>query len=401
MRVALLTDESLPNGTRIHAKMIHELASEFQEKGHKSVVITPGHLNQKSKLIIDEYEGVEIWRFKSGQTRGVSMLKRVTNEWLFSIRAWQAISEKVSNDSFDLCINYSPTIFFGPLARKLKQNGAFVYLVLRDMFPQWIIDQGIIRENSIASAFLKRYEKLNYEVSDCIGVMSKANLELFCRKYPHYTNVKILMNWSSTHPLKNQKKSLFREKHNLLDKIIFFYGGNLGKSNDMKNIMKLAKNLKDHNKAHFLIIGQGDELNLIKDLKESWNLKNVTILPSVEQNKFKRILTEIDVGLFTLSKKHTSHNFPGKLLGYMVESKPILGSVNPENDLMELINDSKSGYVFVNGEDDLLVKGATRLLNNSFEREEMGKNANSLLLNKFSVESAQKHIINEFNKNGK
>ena len=111
MRIALMSDESLPLGIGF-AKMIHELALEFNQNSHTSVVITPGSPNQSTALVIDFVEGVEYWRFKSGHTRGVGMLRRLINEFLLSFRAWHAIASQVETLPFDLCISYCPTIFF-------------------------------------------------------------------------------------------------------------------------------------------------------------------------------------------------------------------------------------------------------------------------------------------------
>ena len=159
--------------------------------------------------------------------------------------------------------------------------------------------------------------------------------------------------------------------------------------------MKLAKNLRNIKDAHFLIIGQGDEFNLIKDLKDSWGLENVTILPSIPQSEFSKVLASIDIGLFSLSYFHTAHNFPGKILGYMLESKPILGSVNPGNDLLETVNYSNSGLVFINGEDKLLVSAAKKLIFDKKYREACGRNAKNLLLNEFSVQTIAEKIISK------
>lgn len=398
MRLALLTDESLPKGRRAHAQMIHQLAAEFEKNGHKSVVITPGNPHQASTLVIDFVDGIEYWRFKSGYTRGVGNIRRLINEWLLSYRAWSAIADKVVNCRFDLCINYSPTIFFGPFTRKLKRQGTFVYLILRDMFPQWIIDIGLISERSPAALFLRYYEGLNYRMADCIGVMSHANLKVFNKAHPSFTNVKILMNWSSTSPFDLSKvKSDIRQKYKLSEKIVFFYGGSLTASNDMPNIMRLAKNLINYNHVHFLILGEGDQFDLINELAELWNLSNVTILPSVSQIDYKMILTQVDVGLFSLSKKYTDHNFPGKLLGYMVESIPILGSSNVGNDLIDLINDSNAGFVYINGDDNALANSAIKLIEDQAMRSDCGVNARALLEQYFSVGAAYEHILFESN----
>jgi glycosyltransferase involved in cell wall biosynthesis len=398
MRLALLTDESLPQGTRAHAQMIHQLAHEFEKNGHKSVVITPGNPHQTPTLIIDFVDGIEYWRFKSGYTRGVGNIRRLINEWLLSYKAWNAIADKVVNCRFDLCINYSPTIFFGPLTRKLKRQGTFVYLILRDMFPQGIIDVGLISERSPVAFFLRYYEGINYRMADCIGVMSHANVKVFNQTHPSFTNVKILMNWSSTETFPLAKvKSDIRKRYNISEKIVFFYGGNLTLSNDMPNIMRLAKNLIDYKNVHFLILGQGDQFVLINELAAIWNLDNVTILPSVSQIEYKMILTQVDVGLFSLSKNYTDHNFPGKLLGYMVASIPILGSSNVGNDVIDLVNDANAGFIHANGDDNALVNSAIKLIEDKAKRLDCGTNARVLLKQYFSVEAAYEHILVESN----
>ena len=396
MRIILLTDEYLPSSTRVHAKMMHELALVLKDKGHEPIVLTPGTPNQETKLVEELYDGIKVWYFKSNYIKGFGLIRRAINEWLIPYRAWSAIKIKVRESKFDLCINYSPTIFFGPLANRFKQKDTFVYLILRDFFPQWIIDSGLIKENSLAARFFRFYENLNYSSANCIGVQSKANLDLFQKMYPSLKNVQILRNWSAIKSLQTaDTNNDIRDKLGIEDKVIFFYGGNIGFAQDMKNIMKLAKNLRNIKDAHFLIIGQGDEFNLIKDLKDSWGLENVTILPSIPQSEFSKVLASIDIGLFSLSYFHTAHNFPGKILGYMLESKPILGSVNPGNDLLETVNYSNSGLVFINGEDKLLVSAAKKLIFDKKYREACGRNAKNLLLNEFSVQTIAEKIISK------
>ena len=191
---------------------------------------------------------------------------------------------------------------------------------------------------------------------------------------------------------------MLRQRLNLQDKVIFFYGSNIGHAQDMTNLMRLTKAMSRHPQAHFLYVGQGDEVELINKLAREWNLSNFTYLSSVNQNEFKLILTEIDVGLFSLSADHTSHNFPGKLLGYMVQNIPILGSVNQGNDLMELINTNRAGIIRVNCDDVGLYEAAESLLKDDSFRQRLGRQANELLHREFSVSTAAEVILKEFKK---
>tara|TARA_R110001592_G_scaffold45986_2_gene146674 strand:- start:2526 stop:3737 length:1212 start_codon:yes stop_codon:yes gene_type:complete len=399
MRVALLTDAYLPSSTLVHAKMLHELAKQLLSFGHEPYIITPGGSDQKIRLVEETLDGVVVWRFRSSPTRGVGKLKRAINESLLSVKAWHAIAVKVKENPFDLCINYSPSIFFGPLARKMRRYGAYVYLILRDMFPQWVIDQGMIKEGSIIARYFYFFENLNYQASDCIGVMSDANLRLFHSHHPGYSNVRVLMNWADTQPLDRVNVAdNWLMNWGIENKVVFFYGGNMGHAQDMANLLRLARDLRDQDEAHFLFVGQGDEVELIHKLKREWQLRNVTIQPSVSQDVYRELLTQVDVGLFSLSAKHTAHNFPGKLLGYMVESLPVLGSVNTGNDVVDLINNNKAGFVFINGDDQQFHSAARQLLDDVELRRKAGVLARDLLLRYFSVESAAESIIHEVDK---
>lgn len=401
MRIALLPDDYLPSSTLVHAKMFHELALQLKRLGHEPVIITPGLPDQHNKLMISTIDDIEVWRFRSGYTRGVGKIKRAINESFLSIKAWLAIKDVIKDNPFDLCINYSPTIFFGTLINLIKyQNkNCKSYLVLRDMFPQWIIDEGIISKYSPIAVYFRFFEKLNYRSSDAIGLMSIANVNYFNKLHPEFENIEVLHNWSELTVVPKLDEFVdIRVTYNLNDKVIFFYGGNIGHAQDMTNIMRLARSLLPYQESHILIVGQGDEFQLVQKLKHAWKLDNVTILPSVCQETYKQLLKQVDVGLFSLAKSHKAHNFPGKLLGYMRESLPILGSLNPGNDLVEFINDQRAGFAFYNGDDYSLSNAAIELLTSIESRTAMGANSYKVLTDFFSVETAANQILNSITK---
>ena len=123
-------------------------------------------------------------------------------------------------------------------------------------------------------------------------------------------------------------------------------------------------------------------------------LNNLNLLEPVSQNDFKEMLSEFDIGLFSLRKDHSTHNFPGKVLGYMVQSMPILGCVNPGNDLKIIVEEANAGYVSISEDEEVLKENALKLLNLE-TRQKLGSNANKLLKEKFSLEEAVNQIISK------
>jgi len=391
MKICLIVDDYMPNSIKVAAKMMHELAVEFYSNGHEVTVFTPDP-NIIKKFDILVLDNIKICRFKTGQIKNTGKVKRAINETLLSYNAWSTYKEFIKDNKHDLIVYYSPTIFFGPLVNKLKKEWrASSYLILRDIFPQWAIDNGIIKENSIISRYFKYFEMLNYKSADKIGLMSPKNLEWFNEKYDLNYKTEVLYNWASNTPT-IITENVFRKKYHLEDKVIYFYGGNIGHAQDMMNIVRLAISMSKHSEAHFVIVGAGDEVELIQKAIIQNKMNNLTLLPSVTQEEYKLILAEIDVGLFTLHYDHKTHNFPGKLLGYMCESKPILGSINPDNDLKKIIEDNNAGLIEINGEDEKLYNNAVKLLY-KVTRTKEGQNAKKLLENLFSIKSVVSKLL--------
>ncbi|ASV06225.1 glycosyltransferase WbuB [Leptospira interrogans serovar Canicola] len=392
MKICIMVDDYLPKSTKVAAKMMHELAVKLKEKGHEITVITPG-VDLKQNYKKDTLDGVSILQFSSGKIKNVSKIKRLINEFVLSRRAWKCLKNYFIQNHHDLIIYYSPSIFWGNLVFRLKNLWKSPsYLILRDFLPQWIIDNGMIREKSLIAYFLKYYEKLNYKTADQIGIQSPANIEWFSKKFPEFKNIELLYNWATDSPVLN-KNDFYRKRLNLEGKIVFFYGGNIGKAQDMMNIVRLAEKMKTYTDVIFLLVGAGDEVELVKASIQDLQLNNMILLDPVSQEEFKLMLAEFDIGLFTLHFGHKTHNFPGKILGYMVQEKPILGVVNPGNDLKNILEDSQSGLVTIAGDVEELYKNALVLLDDK-TRKQMGRNANLLLKSKFSVDNAAETVLN-------
>ncbi|MFZ2582228.1 MAG: glycosyltransferase family 4 protein [Citrobacter portucalensis] len=392
MRIALICDDYLPHSTRVSAKMMHELACELLCKGHEPVVICPD--DKIKSLDILKLDGVTIYKFPNGSIKDVSKIYRAINESALSFNAWRFVSKHLSKDKIDGIVYYSPSIFFGPLVKKIKQkHRCKSYLILRDSFPQWLVDQKIIKKNGLAEKYFRCFERINYNAADCIGVMSDRNKDIFINKYSDKYNVQVLFNWANFKSIDIIPHSTLLSKMSLQDKVIFFYGGNIGHAQDMMNLMRLVKSMAYRDDVHFLLVGQGDEVPVVENFILDNSLNNCTYLPSITQCEFKSVLKVVDVGLFSLAKNHSVHNYPGKLLGYMANKLPILGSVNEGNDVMQVINSAKAGFAFVNGNDEALLNAAISLAEDTQLRKSLGNNAFSLLQEKFSVEMAADTIL--------
>ena len=391
MRILILVDCYLPS-FKSGAKHMHDLGVELRSQGHEVTVLTPSEAISQ-RLLITEEEGLRVVRVMTGKIKGTRKAFRAFQEVRLSTVLWRRAAHFLRQNSAELIIFYSPTIFFGALVRRLKSLWRCpAYLILRDIFPAWVVDAGILRKGLIYR-FFRRKEIEQYDAADIIAVQSPANLKYFARSFPRKRyRLEVLYNWTALDE-PDLPPTNYRTKLGLQNKVVFFYGGNLGLAQDVDNILRLAISLASHTHIYFLLVGDGSEVPRLKSLIAAKQLRNIQVLPPVGQREYFSMVSEFDVGLISLDRRLTTHNVPGKLLGYMFWGLPVLASLNPGNDLFEILQKNQAGLCFVNGEDKNLCAAALRLASDPELRGTMGKNSRQLLERTFSVQVAVRQIM--------
>ena len=394
MRILLLVDCYYPN-SKSGATQMHDMALELHRQKHEVIVLTPSDRVSKRIEVTSEF-GFQVVRVKTRNIKAGWRAFRAIEESRLSSVLWRHAKVFLLQHPADLIVFYSPTIFWASLVRRLKSHWHCpAYLILRDIFPQWAVDAGILRKGLIYY-FFRRKEILQYEIADRIAVQSPANLEYFAREFrTQGYRLEVLYNWMNLQ-VENVPSTNYRTSLGLQDKVVFVYGGNLGVAQDVDNIVRLADRLAAHSHIHFLLVGEGSEVPRLRRLLAEKSLRNIQILSAVRPPEYLAMLSEFDLGLLSLDRRLKTHNVPGKLLGYMYWCKPTLASINPGNDLFEILGKNQAGLCLLNGDDDGLCAAALRLANDPDLRDRMGKNARGVLERSFSVEAAVAQIMNAF-----
>ena len=123
---------------------------------------------------------------------------------------------------------------------------------------------------------------------------------------------------------------------------------------------------------------------------------NVTLLPSVDREKYLSIIAKADIGLVSLSNKMSSNNYPLKMIGYMQLSKPILASVNKNNEIISMIQENNIGFASQANDKAVFNNNLHSILSDIALRKKQGENALKLFNEQFTVEVATRQIIKNF-----
>lgn len=394
MRILIVGVYYLPS-SEASAKLIYDLGQELQRQNHEVTILAPSE-SIAQDLEVKQEAGLQVVRVKAGQIKGASRALRAWREIRLSATLWRKGKSFFKQQPHDLIIYYSPTIFFGPLVRQLKALWRCPsYLILRDIFPQWAVDLGVLKKGLIWSYFRFR-ELQQYAAADVIGVQSPANLNYFTEQLPDKNyNLEVLYNWTPA-KLEIPQPSAVRQTLGLENKVVFFYGGNIGVAQDIDNVIRLAERLRNEPQIYFLLVGAGTEVERLQGVIAAKHLPNISIRPAVEQEEYLSLLSAVDVGLISLDQRLKTQNYPGKILGYMAASLPILGSINPGNDLSDMLEEHQAGLCSVNGEDERLAAHALALAHDAVYRQRVGANARRLMEQYFSVAVCATQILSRF-----
>ncbi len=394
MRILLLIDDYYPS-TKSGAKMMHDLGVQFLRDGHQAIVVTPSD-SVPQDLSISTEDGITVARVRSGNLKYTSRTMRGLRELRLSVTIWRKAKAFLKENPCDLIVFYSPTIFFSSLVRKLKALWHCpAYLVLRDIFPQWAVDAGVIKKG-LLYRYLRRKELEQYAAADVIGAEGAGDLDYF-RDDPRHRSyrVEVFFNCMDTQQAL-VASTKYREQLGLRGKVVFFYGGNIGVAQDIDNILRLAIGLRQREEAFFLLVGSGTEVPRLQGEIGKQGLRNIRILPPLPQDEYLRCLAEFDIGIVSLHRSLRTHNTTGKLLGYLLCGKPVLASLNPGNGLARLLHEADAGIACENGDDDGLHAAAMLLITNPELRRRMAINARVLGEAKFSVATAARQIFAHF-----
>jgi glycosyltransferase involved in cell wall biosynthesis len=403
MRVLLLVDVYLPH-PKSQAKLIHDLGAALVAEGHAVAIAAPSE-NARADVEVTDEDGMRVARVRGPRIKGANKVMRAIHEERLSSLMWRRGRRFFEGERFDLVVYYSPTIFFARLVRRLKRLwGCPSYLILRDIFPQWAVDAGVLRKG-VVWRFFRRRELQQYAAADVIAVQSPRNLDYFRtalarRRY----RLEVLYNWTLLEDgdappgagAPSRERGALRARLGLRDEVVFFYGGNIGVAQDMDNIMRLARAFPRDPRALFLLVGDGSEVERLSATIRDERIDNVRILPAVGQREYLAMLREVDVGLISLDRRLKTQNFPGKLLGYMQTGLPVLASLNPGNDLGPLLVDAEAGLCAENGEDGKLLGHAVALARDAALRARMGLNGRRLLEARFSARGAARQVVSRW-----
>jgi glycosyltransferase involved in cell wall biosynthesis len=391
MRLVLIT-ENFPPLRNSGAVQLRDLAREFVRQGHALTVFLPSADLQRSWLV-EEMDGVQLLRLKAPRTKDIGYIRRTLAEFVMPFAMWWNLHKSpLAREHWDGVVWYSPSIFHGPLVSALKKSsGSRGYLIIRDIFPEWALDMGLMGRG-LAYRFFSAIARYQYSVADVIGVQTPGNRGYFDHwlRKPGRT-LEVLPNWLDRPAA--VRCSIRVGETPLVGRRVLVYAGNMGVAQGMDILLDLAEALRSRHDVGFLFVGRGGDADRLKASARNRQLDNVVFFDEIDPDEIPDLYAQCTAGIVALDPRHKSHNIPGKFLTYMQSGLPVLANINSGNDLAQMIRDECVGQVCETNRVNELLQVTDELLDQIEADTSLSDRCTDLFERQFAVEKTVQQIV--------
>ena len=363
--ILLITDNFMPE-TNASATRAWAHARIWAAKGYKVKVLTTApnfpfgkvYEGYSNKVFSKNFDcGVEIFRVWSFISENKGFFMRVLDFISFGITAF-FVGLFIKSDKI---IATSPQFFVALSAMAISFFKRTPWIMeVRDLWPDSIKSVGLLNDGIIFT-FLKKLEMICYKSSSKIIVVTKTMVSELIKKGVSKNKIEVVYN--------GVKKDDYKKKYekinlpNLEGKTILGYIGTHGMAHKLDFIIKCAANFQDKKNLHFLFVGDGSELNNLKN--QSRKLNNVTFIGNIPKSKIPSYYSLIDFSIVNLKKDDLFKGaLPSKIFESCLMLKPVLLGVDGE--AKTLIDKYKFGVFYEPENIDAFKKAVEEILKKDY-----------------------------------
>lgn len=362
----------------VMTKLVHELA----DRGHEINVVTslPWYRGHR---VEPEWRGrpwrverfgwgsvVRVWPFPTDKT---NVGARAVGFGGFTALVTAAA---LTLGRHDVVLGMSPPIFLGDAAAVVARRWqAPMVFNTQDIFPDVAIElQAMSSERVIALA--QRHERWLYRKADAVTVLSADQAENVCSKLPpdQRSKVRIIHNFVDLDRIQIvDRHNHYRLRHDLGDKTVVMYSGNVGLSQSFDLIRVAAEYYRPRPDVHFVVNGEG----AARPTVDAWaaNLDNVTVTDFSPRDQVSEVLGAADLQLILLRRGLARSSTPSKLYANLAAGRPILAAIDEGSEVANTLTESGAGLSVPPDDPTSFLAALDALLADPHELQVMGKRA--------------------------
>ena len=309
-KILLHTLVFAPDGVST-AQLMTELALELQAQGHQVTVLTSTpHYNVEPEararqpltrrwgglLYTSQLNGIRVYH-ASIPVKGARVGARLLDYLRF--HAISTLAGLVAVGRYDILLVPSPPLTIGLSAwlLGLLRRVPFIYNV-QEIYPDVAVSLGVLQNRRVIDA-LERLERFIYNRARAITVISEWFRRRLLDKGTDDAKLSVIPNFVDTDFMQpGPKENDFAQMHDLANKFVVLYAGNIGLTQGFETILDAARRLAHLPDLRFVIVGDGTRRAWLEAQLASGEYANVQLLPYQPRSRVPQIYAAADLVVF-------------------------------------------------------------------------------------------------------
>jgi len=388
MRIAYVCHYFVPEPAAPAAR-VHEFARAWVQAGHSVDVITtfPNHPlgrippeYQGRAMATERLDGIRVlrcWLYavpnRGVGRRGLDHLSFMLTSLLYGLPRLRKV---------DVVIASSPTLF-SALSAWLMARVRRVPFVLevRDLWPDAIVDLGLMRRGSLTVRILESLALWLYHQAARVVVVTEAFADRLATRGVPQSKLVVIPNGADTRFFApgTADDALLRTQLDLDGRFVVAYVGSHGLSHGLGAVLDAAAVQPD---VSFLLVGDGADRERLLAERDRRQLRNVVMHPSVPKAEVASVYAAADVCLVPLRDVPIFETFvPSKLFEVLAAGRPVIGAVRGE--ARRILERSGGALVVDPDRGDQLACAIDRLRGDASLRDRLGRSGRAFAVREY------------------
>ncbi|NMC14134.1 MAG: glycosyltransferase family 4 protein [Chloroflexi bacterium] len=335
------------------------------------------------------HNGVEIHRCKSSTFDKNSLIKRILNQLTLTLSIFIVSIKRIRSNNIVFVVTTPPLL---PLIVALVCyiRRAKYILIIHDVYPDVLSTVGLLDKKSTTYQIFSWLNCLIYKNAEKIITLGRDMYKLISQKVNSPSRIEIIPNWGDVHEVipEDRGTNKLLTELGLLDKFIFQFMGNIGRTHNIEILLELANKFESDYEFHFLFIGWGAKRPIIENYIHKNSPSNVTLLPIQKREDLSTALNACDVAILSYIEGMEGISVPSRMYNVMAAGKPILAITNPYSEVASVIKEESIGWIVPPNSLDQLYTTILKISQNREIIKEMGIRARNAVVKRYSQKMA-------------
>lgn len=366
-------------------QILWHLTQKLATQGHQVDVLTslPSKDLNSKKIVSEKFQiltNIKIDRMDLSIENN-SPIKKIINALKLGFRT----NFLVIKNKYDIIISTSiPPItggLFAAIAASISK-AKFIYFCM-DLHPE----VGRISKdfsNPILFSILQKIDNWSCSKANPVIVHSlDMKNSLLSRGSNNKFDIEIINNFSI--PTEEIKETTYKIEFNPNENDLnIIFAGNLGRFQSLDKVIDAMIYLKEKKNIKLVLVGDGAvKKELISKVHAT--KANVEFFDHQPANVVKKMIRKVDIGLVTLSQNIYKYGYPGKIMTYLEQGKPIIAVLEKESEIVKLMEQNNYGFNISDLSPKNISEFLIKLAENKFWNSKMSQNAKKTYEKYFST----------------